>query len=95
MIQKMEAVNPLENAPASAKAMDERARLKEYADRWKVLGPLLEAQREEDVRRANIFGSYSFFAGMILKNIRDFPPGPESGLIEQQVWFRKLHPTYR
>jgi hypothetical protein len=74
---------------------DERTRLKEHAERWKRLGPLLEAQREEDVRRSDVFGSYSFFAGMVLKNIELFPPGPHSGLVEQQAWFRKLHPKSR
>lgn len=92
MIQQVEKSDQLEEGLTSVKPMDKRARLKEYADRWKRLGPLLEAQREEDVRRADVFGSYSFFAGMVLKNLSDFPPGPESGLIEQQAWFRKLHP---
>lgn len=93
MIQTEPKVDQPKDGPPPLEAMDERARLKEYAERWKRLGPLLEAQREEDVRRADVFGSYSFFAGMVLKNIRDFPPGPESGLIEQQAWFQKLHPT--
>lgn len=84
--------DPDDDAPLSP---EQRARLKEYVERWQRLGPLLEAQREEDVQRADIFGSYSFFARMVLANLRDFPPGPESGLIEQQAWFRKLHPTSR
>ncbi len=95
MIQQFEKVDQPEDASTSAKVVEDRARLKEYADRWRHLGPLLEAQREEAVRRADIFGSYSFFAGMVLKNLRDFPPVPESGLIEQQAWFRKLHPASR
>ncbi|MBP7950026.1 MAG: hypothetical protein KA004_10250 [Verrucomicrobiales bacterium] len=74
---------------------EELARMKEYVQRWKVLEPLLEEQREEDVRRMGVFGSYSFFAGMVLWNIGRFPAEPDSGLIEQQTWFRKLHPTSR
>ena len=69
----------------------ELAQMKYLVETWKRAGPLLELQREEDVRRSDIFGSYSFFAGMVLRNLATFPPEPTSGLIEQQSWFRKLH----
>jgi hypothetical protein len=95
IIQQTDTIEPLMTNPTPLKAVDGPVRLKEYADRWKRLGPLLKVQREDDVRHADIFGSYSFFAGMILKNLHDFQPGPGSGLIEQQSWFRKLHPTSR
>ena len=68
----------------------EKAQLKEHADRWKRVGPLLEAQREEDVRRSDTVGAFAFFAGMPLFNLKTFPPGPTSGLVEQQLWFQKI-----
>jgi hypothetical protein len=69
---------------------EERARLKEYAERWKRVGPLLEAQREEDVRRSDTMRAFAFFAGMPLLNRKTFPPQPTSGLVEQQRWFLKI-----
>lgn len=68
----------------------EKSALKEYAERWKRLGPLLEEQREEDVRRSDTIGAFAFFAGMPLRNLESFPPGQSSGLVEQQRWFRKI-----
>ncbi|HEX2749059.1 MAG TPA: hypothetical protein VHM91_13720 [Verrucomicrobiales bacterium] len=68
----------------------EKARLKEHAERWKRTGPLLEAQREEDVRQSDTLTAFAFFAGMPLHNLRNFPPLPTSGLVEQQRWFRKI-----
>lgn len=68
----------------------EEGQLKEYADRWKRVGPLLEAQREKDVQRSDTLGAFAFFAGMPLLNLKNFPPVPPSGLVEQQVWFQKI-----
>jgi hypothetical protein len=69
---------------------EERRQLKEYVDRWKTLGPLLEEQREEDVRRSDTIGAFAFFAKMPLRNLAIFPPEPTSGLVEQQAWFQKI-----
>ena len=70
--------------------MDERARLKQYADRWKRLGPLLEAQREEDVRRSNTISNIAAFGRLYAIAAAASPPPPTSGLVEQQRWFAKL-----
>lgn len=69
---------------------EEKVRLKEHADRWRRVGPLLEAQREEDVRKSNTMQAFAFFAGMPLLNLKHFPPEPTSGLVEQQRWFLKI-----
>ena len=47
----------------------QRARMKEYVERWKRVGPLLEAQREADVRQADTLSAFSFFAGMPKRTI--------------------------
>jgi hypothetical protein len=67
----------------------ERADLKRWVDTWKQAGPLLEAQREEEVRQSDTAGAFAFFAGMPLHNLESFPPEPTSGLVEQQRWFQK------
>ena len=61
------SAEPLDSPPSMDSG--QRARMKEYVERWKRVGPLLEAQREADVRQAE----------------------PTSGLVQQQLWFRKLH----
>lgn len=68
----------------------ERELLQQYVERWKRVGGLLEQQREEDVRRSDTTSAFAFFAGMPLHNSKNFPPGPSSGLVEQQAWFRKI-----
>lgn len=70
--------------------MDERARLKEYADRWKRPGPLLEAQREEDVRQSNTISNVAAFGRLYAMAVAASPPSPTSGLVEQQRIFAKL-----
>jgi hypothetical protein len=69
---------------------DERTRLKEYAERWKRLGPLLEAQREEDVRGSDTLSNIAAFRRLYLMAVQASPPPPTSGLVEQQYWFAKL-----
>ena len=68
----------------------ERADIKRWVETWKRAGPLLEEQREEDVRRSDTVGAFAFFAGMPLRNLTSFPPEPTSGLVEQQRWFLKM-----
>ena len=90
MTQQVEKVDQPDIAPTPASALDERARLKEYADRWKRLGPLLEAQREEDVRRSNTVSNIAAFGRLYAMAVAACPPLPTSGLVEQQRWFAKL-----
>ena len=86
MVQKM-VKNQME-APAASEL--ERARLKEYADRWKRIGPLLEAQREEDVRRSDTVSNIAAFGRLYAMALTASPPLPTSGLVEQQRLFAKI-----
>ncbi len=70
--------------------IEDQSVLREYAERWKRVGPLLEKQREEDVRQSDTISAFAFFSGMPTHNLKSFPPPPTSGLIEQQRWFRKI-----
>ena len=68
----------------------EEESLREWVARWKRVGPLLEKQREEDVRRSDTISAFASFAGMPLFNLRKSPPPHTRGLVEQQRWFRKM-----
>lgn len=59
-----------------------------WVDMWRRAGPELERMREEEVRRENTIAAFETFKGMALLAIRDHPPEPTSGLVEQQRWFR-------
>ena len=69
---------------------EHRALLKEYVDRWARVGPLLEAQREEDVRRSDTISNISAFNRLYEMALAASPPVPDSGLVEQQRLFSKL-----
>ena len=90
MIQEEKQMSPTADGEASANPPDERARLKEYAERWKRLGPLLEAQREEDVRQSDTVSNIAAFGRLYAMAVVASPPLPTSGLVEQQRWFANL-----
>ena len=68
------------------------ALLRRYVKAWKRAGPLLERQREEDVKASgtDTIGAFRFFAGLVIPTVQSSPPAPNSGLVEQQKWFRKI-----
>ena len=69
---------------------EERVQLREYAERWKRLGPLLEAQREEDVRRSDTVQSMTAFGRLFYSALQSSPPKQTSGLVDQQRIFMRL-----
>ena len=70
--------------------MEEESALREYVARWKRVGPLLEKQREEDVRRSDTISNVAAFGRLWNEAVRTWPPLPTSGLVEQQRLFKKL-----
>jgi hypothetical protein len=71
----------------------EREGLREYVERWQRTGPLLDEQREEDVRRSDTASNVASFGRLWNEAIRVWPPQPYSGLVEQQRLFMKLRGT--
>ncbi len=71
---------------------EELARMRRWVENWKVTGPLLEAQREEDVRRSDTPSNIAAFQRLYRMAIAESPPQPTSGLVEQQALFKKLRP---
>ena len=84
----MPATEPT-GAPALAD-VEARSRLKEYVDRWKTLGPLLEEQREKDVRQSETMASIRCFNGLFENALAARGPLATSGLVEQQRLFMLL-----
>jgi hypothetical protein len=69
---------------------EERDQIQRWVEAWKRAGPELERMREEDIRRQDTISNFETFSGMALLAIRDQPPEPTSGLVEQQRWFRLI-----
>ena len=70
--------------------IEEESLPREYATRWKRVGPLLEAQREEDVRRSDTVSNVAAFTRLCAEAVRNSPLAITSGLVEQQRLFQKL-----
>lgn len=72
---------------------EEWALMKQLVETWKRAGPLLELQREEDVRRSDTVENIAAFGRLYGMALAASPPQPTSGLVEQQTFFRKLQPA--
>jgi hypothetical protein len=68
-----------------------RVKMKEWVENWKTLGPILEAERRERIRRSVTREEFAAFDGMALAALERFPNTPTSGLVEQQRIFMKAH----
>ncbi len=62
-------------------------RAKALAMQWKRAAPLLEEQRERDIRSAETVESVACLAGMMEIANRDLPPRRSSGMVEMQRYF--------
>lgn len=67
----------------------ERDRLLAWVQNWRELTPILEELRRKEIREPSTTTSIAAFDSSFRKAIRDCPPGPTSGLIEQQAIFRR------
>ena len=63
--------------------------LKQWADNWKRVGPLLE-QIEANALRENDGKSLESFIPILNWVCERATPRPTSGLVEQQRWFMKI-----
>jgi len=74
---------------------EERELTRKWLRKWQELGPILEELRREDIRSAVTTGAIAAFDDAFETSVRDFPPKPHSGLIEQQRLFKKLRERER
>jgi len=65
------------------------AQAKQIVMQWKRAAPLLEKQREADIRAADTVREMQVLAGMFNMAIRDQPPRESSGMVEMQRWFMR------
>lgn len=66
------------------------AQAKQLVMQWKRAAPLLEAQRERDIRDSDTARDIGVFDGLFEDAVARFPPGPESGLVEMHRYFKRL-----
>jgi hypothetical protein len=71
----------------------EKAALKERVAIWQSAAPLLEAQRDADIRSADTADAMRIFTGSADWAVKHRPALPISGLVEQQRWFMKIFAT--
>ena len=67
---------------------EEMARARKCVDAWRRAGPELERMRRDEIRHADTARSIPAFDDLFEGAVRDFPPKPSSGLVEQQSYFR-------
>lgn len=61
---------------------DEKKKLREYVDRWKETGKVLESLRREEIRNANLSETILSLNDAFLSALRLSPNKPTSGLVE-------------
>lgn len=61
-----------------------------FVANWRAVTPELARMREEDIRRADTAQAMRAFEGLLPSVLKDRPPAPWSGLVEQQRWFMKI-----
>ena len=67
----------------------EKAQTRAWFKNWEKLGPRLEELRHKELREEKTVTSLAPFDALFRTSIRDCPPEPTSGLIEQQKLFAK------
>jgi hypothetical protein len=68
-------------------------KLRAWVQNWIELGPILEAIRRRELEAMTEAQVREAALDLLTLPIpADLPPRIESGLVEQQRWFRKLHP---
>lgn len=68
----------------------EREQTKRWVRTWAEAAPELQKVRDADIRAADTADMIECTAALFIDAVKNFPPKPTSGLIEQQRWFLKL-----
>ncbi len=73
--------------PVSQMSEEEKEQIRTWIKRWERVGQILERLRWESTRSADTAEAMPAFDGAFGAAIRDLPPKPYSGLMEQQKLF--------
>jgi len=68
---------------------------KHWVLQWKRAAPFLEEQRERDIRASDTQRDIRAFDGLLRHALKNFPPGPDSGMVEMQKYFMRFMQTTR
>ena len=60
-----------------------------WVRRWRTAGPLLEQLRRDEIRRTDTARAMLQLEDAFAAALRECPPQPTSGLVEQQKWFAR------
>ena len=66
--------------------------LKEYVERWRKLGPLLEEIHNREIRETDTTQAIIDLSDAFESDLKLNPPRESSGLVEMQYYFKKLRP---
>ncbi len=72
--------------------MERREKELLWVQTWQKAGPVLAELRRREVRRADTTAAILQLEDAFQSALRDHPPGPTSGLVEQQNWFARWKP---
>ncbi len=67
---------------------EERELTRRWFRNWASLSPVMDELRREAICDAETVRAIAAFDGMFETAIRDIPPRPDSGLVEQQELFK-------
>jgi len=74
--------------PVAQMSEAEKAQVRAWIRTWEEAGPVLEELRRKTIRHADTAKAIAAFDGAFETAVRDVPPKPESGLVEQQELFK-------
>lgn len=70
----------------------EREALRAHVVRWERAAPLLQQVRDADIRSADTASMIACSNLLFRDALKHSPSRMDSGLVEQQRWFKKLRP---
>lgn len=70
--------------------LSEKQRIQERIAAWERAGPVMQASRDEAIRKTDTPSAIAALNDAYECAVRDMSPRKTSGLIEQQAWFARL-----
>ena len=84
--------NPINKPYIFPMTATEKEALRAHVARWERAAPLLQQVRDADIRAADTVAMVACCNLLFRDALKHSPPRMDSGLVEQQRWFKKLRP---